>query len=85
MQHTKNILRPSTVVDSVICDKCEREFKVDTKDGCELAELNEMLHIRMQGGFASIFGEGTKLELDLCQNCMNELLGIYFRYSPSNK
>lgn len=33
-----------------------------------------MLHWRNVGGYGSIWGEGNKVEVDLCQRCTHELL-----------
>ena len=81
MEKTKKILKPTDVIDSFICDKCGELFHVNTTDLIECSEASEMLHIRMVGGFGSIFGDGTKIEGDFCQSCVNDLIGRYLRYS----
>ena len=80
MENTKKILKPAEILDSFICDKCGETFHVSGADVFEILEASEMLHIRMEGGPGSIFGEGTKIEGDFCQKCVNDMLGIYLRY-----
>lgn len=82
MQTTKKILKPTLVIDAVVCDKCGSSFHPASEDLIEQSEVEEMLHIRMEGGFGSIFGPGTKIEGDFCQRCVNDLLGRYLRYTP---
>lgn len=60
------------VVESVTCDVCRRTYD-------DALELQEFLHWRNTGGYSSIFGDGSVLELDLCQKCQQELLGGYIR------
>jgi len=48
---------------SIICDKCNKEFTDDM-------EIQEFLHIRDAGGYNSIFGDGVKIEYDICQYCL---------------
>ena len=84
MEKTKKILRPAEVIDAFVCDKCGESFHPNADDPLERSEANEMLHIRMEGGYGSIFGDGTKIEGDFCQDCVNTLLGIYLRYNPND-
>lgn len=83
MQKTKKVLKPAVVLDEVVCDKCGNSFHVVTNDPVEQSEVEEMLHIRMQGGYGSIFGKGTKIEGDFCQKCVNDLLGKFLKYTPN--
>ena len=53
------------------CDVCGRDL---LSDPCE---NEEALLIRHTGGYASIFGDGVEITLDLCQHCFNEKLGAY--------
>jgi len=77
MKTIKKILQPVEIVESCKCDKCER---VITNGEDEILEFQEMLHIEMVGGPGSIFRDGTLIEGDFCQNCVNELLGKFLRY-----
>jgi hypothetical protein len=42
-------------------------------------EWQESLQLRFTGGYGSVFGDGTKVAVDLCQHCVKELLGAYCR------
>ena len=55
------------------CDVCQKEFKG--------SDAQEMIHIDTVGGYMSIFGDGSKIELDICQHCLKEKLGKYIRVS----
>ena len=59
-------------VSSFICDCC----KVETDDPIE---MQEFLHFENNCGFNSIWGDGSRVELDLCQECTKKLLGDYIR------
>lgn len=57
---------------SITCDKCKKEYD-------DVMEMQEFLHYVNDAGYASIFGDGNRLRLDLCQNCTKELLGPFIR------
>jgi len=61
---------------SITCDCCKKIFKI-TND-IEF-EFEEFLCLEKIAGFASIFGDGSHIELDLCQHCTKKLLGPYLR------
>ena len=60
------------VVSSIQCDCCKQEF--DTP-----VELAEFLTLDTVAGYNSIFGDGNKIQLDLCQYCLEEKLGDLIR------
>jgi hypothetical protein len=63
-------------VESVkICDKCGLRIDI-ASDPMEAAEF---FHWRTVGGYASVWGDGAAIELDLCQKCAHELFGQYAR------
>ena len=57
------------------CDVCKREFDCK-KDHLEVQEFH---HINIEGGYGSIFGDGAKIECDICQHCLKKILGEYIR------
>ncbi len=59
---------------SCICDRCGKEFLVD-----DVIEMQEFHHIRFTGGYGSVFGDEIKIECDLCQCCLKELIEPYYR------
>ena len=54
------------------CYKCDKDFT-------DIYELSEFLHVTFTGGYDSVFGDGDTYELDLCQHCTKEILGMYLR------
>lgn len=52
------------------CDICKKSYK-------EKLEKDEFLRINKYCGYDSIFSDGTKLELDICQYCLKTLIGPY--------
>lgn len=45
-------------------------------------EFQEFLSLDYMGGYASIIGDETRFQLDLCQHCVKELLLPYARLTP---
>lgn len=72
---THKVPREVEEVTSIICDYCK-------KDIINL-ELQEAININFVGGYASIFGDGARVEVDLCQDCLKKLLGPYLRITKS--
>lgn len=64
---------------SIACDKCGKTGNIDT----DMMDLQEWQYIHFVGGYDSLFEDGGEYELDLCQQCTNELLGKYLRYLGS--
>ena len=55
------------------CDKCGKSATRDE----DPFEFQEFLHWENDCGYNSVFGDGSGLEIDLCQNCVKEVLGPY--------
>jgi hypothetical protein len=53
----------------VECDRCGLDLKFH-----EL-ERQECLSWQNTGGFGSIFGDGAMIRIDLCQSCVQSVLG----------
>ncbi len=60
-------------ISAVTCDKCDKTLLV--KNDKDVFELLEMYSISFVGGYGSIFGDGRKVECDLCQECLKEMIG----------
>lgn len=60
---------------AAVCDRCGREMK---KHGLD-SEWQEKISIAYRGGYDSIFGDGNAVEIDLCQHCVEEVLGQWLR------
>lgn len=59
----------------VICDRCGKRMADDEP----YEGYNNRTQIRFRAGYASLFGDGNKVEGDLCDKCLHELLGPYLR------
>ncbi|MCK5023832.1 MAG: hypothetical protein KAS04_06660 [Candidatus Aenigmarchaeota archaeon] len=57
---------------SVTCDKCGKETP-------DLLDFQEWLYIDFVGGYASIFGDFTKVQAEICQECLLEIIGGFCR------
>ena len=60
------------VFDKFICDRCKNAVIDDF-------ELQDSYSIHFRGGYASVFGDGDVIECDLCQHCLLELIGDFYR------
>lgn len=49
------------------CDICQKEM-------IDEFEIQEMFHINHDCGYGSVFGDGAKVQYDICQKCMKEML-----------
>jgi hypothetical protein len=58
-----------------ICDKCKKKF--DKKD--DVFEYQEFHHIRIRGGYNSVWNDGDIIECDLCQHCLHDLIKDFMR------
>jgi len=63
------------VAKTVVCDICKKEFDTVKDD----MDVQEFVFINFIGGFNSVFGDGAKVEADICQDCINDKLGDYLR------
>jgi hypothetical protein len=64
------------VIGGYTCDRCGMTAKYEDDT---ILEAQEFLHWNHVGGYGSVFGDGDVLELDLCQKCVEELLGDFIR------
>lgn len=58
-----------------ICNCCGKTI---SKAEDELA-FDEVWSIRKVGGYASVLGDGNVVGLDLCENCVEKILGPYLQ------
>ena len=66
------------IMDKFFCDKCKKEVFGDM-------ELQEAYTIRLMGGYASVFGDGCKVDCDLCQQCLKDLIGDFCTYNNEDE
>ena len=71
MKHTK--LEQQPVVSSFTCDRCGLHANADE------SEFFEAHHIDFTGGYGSVFGDGNRVQCDLCQKCLHQLISSCFR------
>lgn len=64
----------------VICDRCGKRMSDDEP----YAGYTNRTQIRFRAGYASLFGDGNKVEGDLCDRCLYELVGPYLRIVGPN-
>lgn len=60
------------------CDRCARVAEARGAD----YEWAEFMHLDHLGGYGSLFGDGARVAVDLCQHCVRELLAPYLRITP---
>lgn len=65
------------VVTAIICDRCKKRYDNDM-------DLQEFLYIGFTGGYTSVFGDMTRVEADICQDCLKELIGDFCRYDSAD-
>ena len=68
-------VRPESFVKQIRCDRCDRLADVSE------AEFQEFVSIDLKAGYASIFGDGNDVQIDLCQQCLKASLGPWLRVS----
>lgn len=69
----KTSFKKTKVVSGKVCDVCNREVAADD------LEFEEFWSIDRTCGFASVFGDGAHISLDLCQTCIKEKLGEWIQ------
>jgi len=67
---------------SIVCDVCKKEYTYKGEEGMEAQEFHV---IRFQGGYGSVFGDGTHMKLDMCQHCLKKILGEYLTEDTDNE
>lgn len=60
------------------CDRCQRRLTADHP-----GEWEERLSFDHSCGFDSVFGDGNTISLDLCQQCVQEVLGQWLQITKS--
>ena len=61
------VLKPTPVRDRVTCNRCKAEASFEGED---VFRAQEFLHVVFEYGYGSEhFGDGTRIEFDLCEAC----------------
>lgn len=75
-------VRPESFVKQIRCDRCGRLAEVGDAE----LEFQEFVSIDLNAGYASIFGDGNHVQVDLCQHCLKDVLGRWLRVvDPSSE
>jgi hypothetical protein len=61
------------------CDCCGIVYNPKADCMTDQLEIQEMWMMHQLCGYGSVFGDGIRLECDLCQHCVKKLLGDYIR------
>ena len=72
MEHQKKQTIEISVIDYVECDCCGRKL--------DEMELQEALRWKNYCGYGSVFGDGSIVTVDICQQCVSRILGSYLEY-----
>jgi hypothetical protein len=59
---------------SMTCDICGKDLQAN------FIEEQECFNIVHYGGYGSIFGDGSIVAVDICQQCFKDKFGEYIRY-----
>lgn len=59
---------------SYICDKCKTEFS-------DPMDWQEFHLIKIDAGYNSAFGDGNKIECELCSTCLKEFIDSFYDYN----
>lgn len=74
-----NTIETVSVVHQIRCDRCGKEAQRGEPG------FVEMTSIGFDAGYGSIFGDGNRVDIDLCESCLRETLGTWLRVkSPSD-
>jgi hypothetical protein len=57
-----------------ICDRCGRVIRTS-----DYVEDQERISIDFTAGYGSVFGDGNRVQADLCQHCVRKVLGRWLR------
>ena len=73
----KTEMEEKKYIETVTCDVCQKSYSFKDKD--DIFEAQEFQHIFVNGGYGSVFGDGSQLQADICQHCFQTLMGKYLR------
>ena len=67
------IMETVSVMHQIRCDRCGKE--------AERGEMGftQMTSVGFNAGYDSIFGDGNRVEVDLCDPCLRDTLGAWLR------
>ena len=66
-RHFKTGMVEQLYIESVTCDVCQTTYDDEM-------ELQEMVFLDFITGYGSVFGDGTKIDIDICQHCLKRMI-----------
>ena len=77
MINYKEVQKTEQEMASIKCDICGKVYDADD------LEIQELHHIDFRGGYGSVFGDGTRVNCDICQHCLHKMIGDFCRCSDA--
>ncbi len=75
----KDVQRTVREITGVECSKCKQIIDVESD-----LEFQERMSYRTVGGYGSVWGDGTTVEVDLCQWCAYNLFKDFATIHENN-
>ena len=72
---TKKVEVEEREISGMQCDRCKKDYNYPE----EMMETQEFHHIHFTGGYSSVFGDGCKVECNICQHCLKKFIEKHCR------
>ena len=72
MINTKCEMISTDIIESIVCDVCKKKYDDEW-------EIQEFIYIQHCGGYNSIFGDGSDIEIEVCQHCFKKMFEENYR------
>ena len=79
-------IQVNTIVEKIVgvkCDVCGTVY--DDENDKNGMEYQEFLFVNFDGGYSSVFGDMNNVQCDICQHCLDKLIGHYVRINKEIK
>lgn len=73
--HIEERTTKQEIITGFTCNRCKKLVESD-----DTIEMQERFQYTDTGGYGSVFGDGIRFRIDLCQQCFKQLLGKYVEY-----
>jgi hypothetical protein len=74
----KQIQETRSVVTTITCSRCKMVI-----EPTDFIQWQELQSIGFTGGYGSVFGDGVSVSVDLCQQCLYDLIGDFVEYDET--
>lgn len=71
---TRKIRTSQILLVALVCDRCHRRVPID--------EAGDFIRVRHAAGYASVWGDGNTVDVDLCEPCFHALMASFARVTP---